>query len=63
VPACGGGATNEAAATALCIGSSTVRAHLSRIYEKTGRWGRTALAAWWAEQELARELVTSRSSA
>lgn len=46
-----GGATNEAAAAALGIGVRTVEAHLSRIYQKTGRQGRTALASWWTEQE------------
>jgi DNA-binding CsgD family transcriptional regulator len=56
-----GGATNEAAAAALGIGPSTVRAHLTRIYEKTGRQGRTALAAWWAAQEMSQAVVPAGS--
>jgi DNA-binding CsgD family transcriptional regulator len=46
-----GGATSAAVAAALGMGVRTVDAHLSRIYEKTGRRGRVALAAWWAEFE------------
>jgi DNA-binding CsgD family transcriptional regulator len=40
-----GGATNAAVATELNIGVRTVGAHLSRIYEKTGRRGRAAPAS------------------
>jgi DNA-binding CsgD family transcriptional regulator len=46
-----GGATNAAVAETLGIGVRTVEAHLSRIYQKTGRQGRTALASWSLEQE------------
>jgi len=46
-----GGATNAAVASALGIGVRTVEAYLSRIYEKSGQQGRTALARWWAVRE------------
>jgi DNA-binding CsgD family transcriptional regulator len=46
------GATNVAIAAELRMGVRTVEAHLGRIYQKTGRRGRAALAAWCAEQGL-----------
>jgi DNA-binding CsgD family transcriptional regulator len=45
------GATNPAVADDLGIGVRTVATYLTRIYEKTGRRGRAALAVWWATQE------------
>jgi len=44
------GATNAAIAAALSMGVRTVEAHLSHIYQKTGRQGRVALAGWWRER-------------
>ncbi|HEY7295475.1 MAG TPA: LuxR C-terminal-related transcriptional regulator [Dehalococcoidia bacterium] len=56
------GATNGAIATELHIAVRTVEAHLNRIYQKTGRQGRAALASWWAEQMLdAATLVDART--
>jgi len=47
------GATNHAIAIQLNIGPRTVEWHLTRIYQRTGRRGRTALATWWTQQEAA----------
>jgi len=44
------GGTNAAIAAELSIGVRTVEAHLGRIYQKTGRQGRVALATWWRER-------------
>ncbi|MGI8552463.1 MAG: response regulator transcription factor [Dehalococcoidia bacterium] len=44
------GSTNEAIADRLGISVRTVEAHLTHIYQKIGRRGRVALAAWWREE-------------
>ncbi len=43
------GWTNVRIARRLGITERTVRKHLSSVYEQSGRRGRAAAAAWWAE--------------
>lgn len=44
------GARNDTVAEQLGVSVRTVEAHLTRIYQKTSRRGRVALALWWREQ-------------
>jgi DNA-binding CsgD family transcriptional regulator len=44
------GSSNEQAAETLGISARTVETHLTKIYQKTGQRGRSALIAWWSRR-------------